>query len=413
MKANLFAIMCLGLLLWTASATVFEAEASEDVDLFLSDYEDETVALFFYDSSTDNQDDEDWFARLSTKILGIFMSKDQFGRSTEDWVEMFDDKLHLMRIDVKNPANLRSREEFNIEDAPYIVMMDKRRTVLREKIDDETYDHVRMLLDRRPNMLHKTGGAALKSFNLEPDADTPETAPRVIQYFDLEEGAPTNVEEPIQNQYVNWAPVDVIGPDGAWEERGRDWITSFEIPESGIKNQPNRQRTTVQNLITDDPRKTPAYASQAPQYNRTQGPTVSAPLPSAPNTRRTGALAQFRQQNQPTVNARQASRPTAPVSSGPRPTGSAPAGARPTTSTTATAGARTTTGPATTNTRTSTGLKSSGRFGSNTPVAPSTTTNGARTSSTTGLSTTTNGMPARHPYHSRQYGGYGEYYNRV
>jgi hypothetical protein len=398
MKANLVAILCLGLLLWTASATVFEAEASEDVDLFLSDYEDETVALFFYDSSTDNQDDEDWFARLSSKILGIFMSKDQFGRSTEDWVEMFDDKLHLMRIDVRNPANLRSREEFNIEDAPYIVLMDKRRTVLREKIDDETYEHVRMLLDRRPNMLHKTGGAALKSFSLEPDAGAVDTSPRVIQYFDLEEGAPVNVEEPIQNQYVNWAPVDVIGPDGAWEERGRDWVTSFEIPESGIKNQPAKQRVAVKDLITDDPRKTPAYAAQAPAYNRTQGPRTSSPLPAAPTTRRTGALAQFRQQNQPTVNARQASRPS----------GAAPTQTQ--------AGARTgaqARAPAGTRAAASGGLKSSGRFGSNTPVAPPTTTNGARTSSTAGVSTASNGMPTRHPYHSGQYSGYGEYYNRV
>jgi hypothetical protein len=320
------------------------------------------------------------------------MSRDQFGRSTEDWVEMFDDKLHLMRIDVRNPANLRSREEFNIEDAPYIVLMDKRRTVLREKIDDETYEHVRMLLDRRPNMLHKTGGAALKSFSLEPDAGAVDTSPRVIQYFDLEEGAPVNVEEPIQNQYVNWAPVDVIGPDGTWEERGRDWVTSYEIPESGIKNQQNRQRTTVKDRITDDPRKTPAYASQAPAYNRTQGPTLSSPLPSAPTTRRTGALAQFRQQNQPTVNARQTSRPSG--------TTSAQAG----TSTGAQAGTRATA---------SGSLKSSGRFGSTTPVAPTTTSTGARTSSRTGISTTANGMPTRHPYHSGQYSGYGEYYNRV
>jgi hypothetical protein len=280
MRANLFAILCLAILAMTVTATVFEAESSDDVDLFLTDFEDETIALLFYDSSTNNKDDQDWFARLSSKVLGIFMSSDQYGRSTEDWVEMFDDKLHLMRVDAKNGQNLRSREEFNIVDAPFIVMMDHRRTILREKMDDETYDHVRMLLDRRPNILHKTGGAALKSFNLEPDADAPETAPRVIQYFDLTEGAPTNVEAPIQNQYVNWAPVDVIGPDGKWEERGRDWVTSYEIPESGINGQKDSQRVAVQERIRDDPR--PIEAPKPAPVAAPVQPAPVAPVQPAP-----------------------------------------------------------------------------------------------------------------------------------
>lgn len=279
MKAKYFSILLIAALCLVANATVYEAGTSEDVDLFLDDFQADTVALLFYDSNTDNQKDEDWFARLSTKILGIFMSSDQFGRSTEDWVELFDDKLHLMRVDVRNPENLRAREEFNIEDAPYIVLQDKRRTILREKIDEETYEHVRELLERRPNMLHKTGGAALKSFNLEPDSEAPETAPRVIQYFDLEEGSPTNVEAPVQNQYVNWAPVDVIGPDGQWEERGRNWVTSYEIPESGITNQKDTSRATIQQRIKDDPRPLnqpkPAAKPTAPaaKPSNTTGPT--------------------------------------------------------------------------------------------------------------------------------------------
>ena len=295
MKISSLSILVIAALWLVANATVFEAATSEDVDLFLNDFQDETIAVLFYDSQIDNQEDEDWFAKLSSKILGIFMSKDQFGRSTEDWVELFDDKLHLMRIDVRNPSNMRSREEFNIEDAPYIVLQDHRRTVLREKIDDETYEHVRQLLNRRPNMLHKTGGAALKSFNLEPDADAPETQPRVIQYFDLEEGAPTNVEAPVQNQYVNWAPVDVIGPDGQWEERGRNWVTSFEIPESGIKSQKNTASVHDVKKTNDDPRPK-GSAQPAPQPKKTyttptvQNQTATSQKTSSPQPRRQGGL---------------------------------------------------------------------------------------------------------------------------
>ena len=264
---------------WTASSTVFEAASSGDVDLFVKENEKETIGLLFYDSKANNDKNEDWFANLSSKILGIFMSHDQYGRSTEDWVEMFDDKLHLMRVDVRNPANMRSKAEFNIEDAPYIVLQDNQRTVLREKISQETYAHVRNILDKRPNMLHKTGGAALKSFTLEPDTEDTSTAPKVIQYFDLEEGAPTNVEPPTETQYVNWAPVDVIGPDGQWMERGRNWVTSYEIPESGIKNQPKKQSVALKDRIRDDPR--PLVKPAAPKPAAAPAKPATAPAKPA------------------------------------------------------------------------------------------------------------------------------------
>lgn len=340
MKVTCLSIFLIAAILLTANATVFEAATSEDVDLFLDDFQNETIGFLFYDSQEDNSKDEDWFGKLSSKILGIFMSKDQFGRSTEDWIELFDDKLHLMRIDVRNNANLRTREEFNIEDAPYIVLMDKQRTILREKVDSETFEHVKMLLNMRPNMLHKTGGAALKSFNLEPEAGAVDTKPRVVQFFDLENGSPTNVEEPVQTQYVNWAPVDVIGPDGKWEERGRNWVTSYEIPESGIKNQQNPGLVHDVQKTNDDPRPlgsaTPVPKPPAPAKNATkdnsdaQGPP---PLPQA------GVQARLDAQRRRETSAQFQNR--APQQQG------APA-------------------------------------------------------------TKDNGMPTRHPYHARQYSGYGD-----
>lgn len=286
MKVTCLSIFLIAAILFTANATVFEAATSEDVDLFLDDFQNETVGFLFYDSQVDNSKDENLFGKLSSKILGIFMSKDQFGRSTEDWIELFDDKLHLMRIDVRNKDNLRSREEFNIEDAPYIVLMDKRRTILREKVDGETFDHLKMLLDRRPNMKNKTGGAALKSFNLEPEAGAMDTKPRLVQFFDLENGAPTNVEAPVETQYVNWGPVDVIGPDGKWEERGRHWVNSYEIPESGIMNQKNSSLVHDVEKTNDDPRpqgsSTPVPRQSAPAKNATKddsGAQGPPPLP--------------------------------------------------------------------------------------------------------------------------------------
>ena len=123
-------------------------------------------------------------------------------------------------------------------------------------------------------MLHKTGGAALKSFSLEPDTNMTDSSPKVIQYFDLDEGEPTNVEQPIETQYVNWAPVDVIGPDGQWMERGRNWVTSYEIPESGIKNQEKNTKVALKDRIKDDPR--PAQKPSAPAKPAEKAPAKPA-----------------------------------------------------------------------------------------------------------------------------------------
>jgi hypothetical protein len=197
------------------------------------------------------------------------------------------------------------------------VLQDKQRTVLREKISAETYAHVRNILDKRPNMLHKTGGAALKSFSLEPDTNVTDNSPKVIQYFDLEEGEPTNVEQPIETQYVNWAPVDVIGPDGQWMERGRNWVTSYEIPESGIKNQEKRNRVALKDKINDDPRK-----NVKPSQNKPSAAKPATPSKPAAPAKPTAAPAK------PTAApSKPVSAPAKPVSAPARPTA---APARPT-----------------------------------------------------------------------------------
>ena len=245
----------------TANAVVYEASKSSDVDLFVQEFHDETIALLFYDSEEKDESVQNWFSSLASRVLGMFKSQDQEGKSTEDWVEMFDDKLHLMKIDVQNEQLLRTLEEYNIEEEiPFVIMQDKRRVVLREKVQPETYVKVRELLDKRPNMLHKTGGAMLKSFSIGNETGNTTSEPIIIQYFDLEEGEPTKIEEPTRRQYVNWGSVDIIGPDGKWMKRGEDMITSYEIPESGILNQENPDKAVIVSRISDDSR--PVEAQQ-------------------------------------------------------------------------------------------------------------------------------------------------------
>ena len=411
---NLLCLFFIAVLVLSATATVFEAETSEDVDLFLEDFSEETIALMFYDSSENNEEQKTWFSTLSSRILGVFMSEDQYGRSTEDWVEMFDDKLHLMRIDVSNKENSRSKEEFNINDAPYIILMEDRRTELREKMDDETYDHIKDLLDERDNIKNKTGGAVLKSFDLEPEADAPDTKISTIQYFDLENDEPTNVEAPLQEQDVNWAPIDVIGPDGRWEERGRNWVPDYEIPNSGIKNQEDSSLVKDVKITRDDPRfakqqnSRPRQQSQPTSQRRpTQATSPMRPTQAATQSRPTQATTQSRPTQSTTARQgsssvvksnmnRQTSRPQAsrPQASRPqasRPQASRPQASRPQATRTQASRPQATRTSAPTSARASTGTSASAST-SRRPQASA--------------STSTSGGVSRRPYHSDQYQGF-------
>ena len=396
---NLLCLFFIAVLVLSATATVFEAETSEDVDLFLEDFSEETIALMFYDSSENNEEQKTWFSTLSSRILGVFMSEDQYGRSTEDWVEMFDDKLHLMRIDVSNKENSRSKEEFNINDAPYIILMEDRRTELREKMDDETYDHIKDLLDERDNIKNKTGGAVLKSFDLEPEADAPDTKISTIQYFDLENDEPTNVEAPLQEQDVNWAPIDVIGPDGRWEERGRNWVPDYEIPNSGIKNQEDSSLVKDVKITRDDPRfakqqnSRPRQQSQPTSQRRpTQATSPMRPTQAATQSRPTQATTQSRPTQSTT--ARQGSSSVVKSNMNrqtSRPQASRPQASRPQATRTQASRPQATRTSAPTSARASTGTSASAST-SRRPQASA--------------STSTSGGVSRRPYHSDQYQGF-------
>lgn len=305
---NLLLALCAIGLLCVAQATVFEASASEDVDLFIQDNEKETIGLLFYDSTVDNKENQDKFARLITNVLGIFMSEDQYGRAQEEWVELYDEKLHLMRVDVRNPSNLRTKIEFNIEDAPFIVIMNNKNTVLRDKLDEGTYDKVRAYLESRQNIKEKTGPATIKSFSLEPDAEAPQTGPAQIQSFRLDKDEPTEVQEPDESVDALGEGADVLSKEGKWEKRQWDKRTmvpweqdsprfvqpkqsGYEIPTSGIKNQEQGNRVRVVDRLSGSQQQKPQTVAptQRPTGVPTQAPQQSAARPGQPSAAPTQA----------------------------------------------------------------------------------------------------------------------------
>jgi hypothetical protein len=415
-------------LLCVVQATVFEASSSEDVDLFIQDNEKETIGLLFYDSKVDNKENQDKFARLITNVLGIFMSEDQYGRAQEEWVELYDEKLHLMRVDVRNPDNLRTKVEFNIEDAPFIVIINNKNTVLRDKLDDGTYDKVRAYLESRPNIKEKSGPATIKSFSLEPDAEAPQTAPTNIQSFRLDKDEPTEVQEPDESVNALGEGADVLSKEGKWEKRQWDKRTivpweqdsprfiqpkksGYEIPTSGIKNQEQGSRVRVVDKLSGSqpPRSQTVTPTQRPTGAPVQGQrpatTTQAPQQSTASPGQPSATPAQ------SSSARPAQATAGPVQSALKPT-AAPAQARPAQPQGATQARPVQGQPA--QARPATAQPAQARPATAQPVqgkpaqaTPAATTQGA-VKPAAQASTVPKEFNQRNPYHQGGYRGYGE-----
>ena len=98
---------------------VYEARSSEDVVFYLAHNPEENGALMFYDLNQE-KNDEDVTERVN-KILGIFKNIGEEGRSTEDWVNSLNDKVHLMRINAKSSENSKIVDEYKVQSILIII----------------------------------------------------------------------------------------------------------------------------------------------------------------------------------------------------------------------------------------------------------------------------------------------------
>lgn len=76
-------------------------------------------------------------------VLSIFKNTGEEGRSTEEWVNQLDDRVHIMKVDASTLDNARAVKDYRVGRTPLVVIMDKGRTVLQEIVDTETFDHVK------------------------------------------------------------------------------------------------------------------------------------------------------------------------------------------------------------------------------------------------------------------------------
>lgn len=123
-----------------AEAAIYEARNSDDVEFFLEHNPEENGALLFYDPK---QEEKDGTVHQNTEqILSIFKNVGEQGRSTEDWVDSLNDKVHLMKVNKTNVDSSRMVSEYKVGQTPLLILLDNGKVLLEEVVSDETYDHV-------------------------------------------------------------------------------------------------------------------------------------------------------------------------------------------------------------------------------------------------------------------------------
>ena len=139
-------IVAIACLLVTLNAAVYEANNSDDVEFFIDHNPEENIALLFY--SNENEKSLETISNMND-VLSVFKNVGEDGRSHEEWVSKLNDKVHLMRINSSNSNNKKAVDSYKVGRTPFVVLLDKSKTVLEEIVDIETFSHIKEKLQER------------------------------------------------------------------------------------------------------------------------------------------------------------------------------------------------------------------------------------------------------------------------
>lgn len=127
------------------SSAVYESRNSDDVDFFMEHNPETVAALLFYNFDDEQKNPE--IKKNIDKVLSIFKNIGEDGRSTDEWVNDLNDRVHLMRVDVTLNDNSRTTKEYKVGHTPLVVLMEHGRTMFEELVDTETYDHIKEVFE--------------------------------------------------------------------------------------------------------------------------------------------------------------------------------------------------------------------------------------------------------------------------
>ena len=184
-----FVIVILALIC-IANAAVYEARNSDDVDFFLEHNPEENGALLFYNKPDSTKPE---VANAIDSVLSIFKNVGEEGRANEEWVDKLNDKVHIMQIDVSDVDSARVVKDFKVGQTPFLVLLDKGKSLMQEVADAETFEHIKEIYVGQQNAKEAAAKKAADQASVTPSSVFPD-AESVHKSNDPSKDAQASVE---------------------------------------------------------------------------------------------------------------------------------------------------------------------------------------------------------------------------
>lgn len=236
------AILLVMLLCWHAQASVDKATSVEDVQQFLERNQDNTVALFFVDSSLTDEAAGGFWSGVISSVSHIFSGDADAGSAADSVAAIEKDVAAgaaMLQIDVNDESLRDVQESYDVTTVPFLIVFKRGIVVLKEVPTSETHDKILQVLNVNPVAVHSEAAAAPPA--PEPVAAEPTPAPVAVKPTPepvAAEPTPAPVaaeptpepiehqphaddlvyEQPIILEPSNDSEVDLIENQGEWEQ---------------------------------------------------------------------------------------------------------------------------------------------------------------------------------------------------
>jgi len=159
-------------------ADIEMADSPDDVKRFLEENQDNTVALFFIDSSLTEGSEGGFWKGVVTSVSHIFAGEEETGGSRQRVAEIEKDISNdaaLMQIDVSNEDLREIQESYDVTTVPFLIVFKRGIVVLKEVPTAETHDKILQVLNVNPASVHnEEESTVVVSGSSETSASAPE-----------------------------------------------------------------------------------------------------------------------------------------------------------------------------------------------------------------------------------------------
>lgn len=210
------------LLASVAWADVEVADSADDVKRFLEENQDNTVALFFIDSSLNEGSEGGFWKGIVTSVSHIFAGDQSEAGSQQRVAEIekeISNEAALMQIDVSNEDLREIQESYDVSTVPFLIVFKRGIVVLKEVPTHETHDKILQVLNVNPASVHneetieipvetEQGTIVVEAIPVSSEAPAPESKP-------VEESVAVDAPKPAEESVAAAAPAPAEEPVAA------------------------------------------------------------------------------------------------------------------------------------------------------------------------------------------------------